>query len=318
MSAFKCSALILILLMTNLASAQGYRTDMTVALDGSGDFTSIQEAIYATKTFPWEPITIHIKNGIYKEKVNIFAWNTHVSLIGESRDGTVITFDDHFDKIDKGRNSTFHTFTMRVAGNDFHAENLTIINSSGPVGQAVALHVEADRASFVNITLKGYQDTLYVAGEGHRSYFKNCYIEGSTDFIFGEGTALFENCEIKSLTNSFVTAASTPKNIDFGLVFNHCKLTAAEGVSQVYLGRPWRHYAKTVFLNSELGEHILPAGWDNWENPANEKTVFYAEYNNSGPGYQPKQRADWATQLSKHRAKKYSLKNIFKDWNPAE
>jgi len=143
-----------------MANAQGYRTEMTVARDGSGDFTRIQDAIYATKTFPYERITIHVKNGIYREKVEVYSWNTRVSLIGESREGTIITFDDHFKKIDKGRNSTFHTYTLRVAGNDFHAQNLTIINSSGAVGQAVALHVEADRASFDNIALRGYQDTL--------------------------------------------------------------------------------------------------------------------------------------------------------------
>jgi pectinesterase len=159
----------LLLALSASLFAQDYRTELTVALDGTGDFTSIQEAINATKGFPHERITIHVKDGVYKEKAEVYAWNTLVSLVGESRDGTIITFDDYFDKVDKGRNSTFHTYTLRVRGNDFHAENLTIINSSGPVGQAVALHVEADRAAFVNVAIKGFQDTLYVAGEGFRS-----------------------------------------------------------------------------------------------------------------------------------------------------
>ena len=305
-----------LLMLSSHVFADEYETNMTVALDGSGDFTSIQQAIDATKTFPWTPITIHIKNGVYKEKVNVYSWNTHLSLVGESQAGTIITFDDHFEKINKGRNSTFHTYTMRVAANDFHAQNLTIINASGPVGQAVALHVEADRASFLNVRMKGFQDTLYLAGEGFRSYFKNCYVEGSVDFIFGAGTALFENCEIKSLTNAYITAASTPKNQDYGLVFNQCKLTAAENVDQVYLGRPWRQFAKTVFLNSSLGAHILPAGWDNWGSQEKELSVFYAEYNNTGAGAKTDKRVPWAKQLTQQQANQYRKENVFKDWQP--
>lgn len=307
----------LFLIFASAAFSQDYRTTMTVALDGSGDFTSIQDAINETKCYPYERITIKVKNGIYREKVEVYAWNTKVSLIGESREGTFITFDDYFDKINKGRNSTFHTFTLRVLGNDFHAENLTIINSAGPVGQAVALHVEADRASFVNVALKGYQDTLYVAGAGFRSYFKDCYIEGSIDFIFGGGTALFENCEIKSLVNSYITAASTPKNQKFGLVFKNCRLTASENVNQVYLGRPWREYAKTVFISTEIGAHVLAAGWHNWDRKANEKTAFYAEYGNFGPGAETEHRVAWSHELNRKNAKSYTRENIFGDWNPS-
>lgn len=298
--------------------AQDYETGFTVAQDGSGDFTRIQDAIDASKTFPYERITIHVKNGTYHEKVEVYHWNPMISLVGESRENTIITHDDHFEKMQKGRNSTFHTYTLRVRGNDFHAENLTIINSSGPVGQAVALHIEADRVSVVNTTLKGYQDTLYIAGEGYRSYFRDCHIEGSVDFIFGEGTALFENCEIKSLADGYVTAASTPRGVAFGFVFNHCVLTAAAGADKVYLGRPWRQYAKTVFIYSKLGEHILPAGWHNWDRAANQTTVFYAEYANTGLGAHTSDRVPWSHQLSGEEARKYTPENIFRDWNPAE
>ncbi|MGA9572396.1 MAG: pectinesterase family protein [Lysobacterales bacterium] len=298
--------------------AQDYETEFTVAQDGTGDFTSIQAAIDASKTFPYERITIHLKNGIYKEKVEVYPWNPNISLIGESRDGAIITFDDYFDKMQRGRNSTIHTYTLRVRGNDFHAENLTIVNSSGPVGQAVALHIEADRVAIVNTTLKGYQDALYVAGEAYRSYFRDCYIEGSVDFIFGEGTALFENCEIKSLDNGYVTAASTPQGIEFGFVFNHCVLSADKGVDKVYLGRPWRQFAKTVFMNSKLGAHILPAGWHNWDRAANETTVYYAEYANSGIGAHTGDRVPWSHPLSGDEARKYTIENIFRGWNPAQ
>jgi pectinesterase len=306
----------LLLTLSTSLFAGDYRTEMTVALDGSGDFTSIQEAIDATKCYPYERITIHVKDGVYREKVEVYAWNTLVSLVGESRDGTVITFDDYFDKVDKGRNSTFHTYTLRVRGNDFHAENLTIINSSGPVGQAVALHVEADRAAFVNVAIKGFQDTLYVAGEGFRSYFRDCYVEGTTDFIFGGGTALFENCEIRSLGNSYITAASTPKNQEFGLVFRNCRLTAGPDVDRVYLGRPWREYARTVFLDCAMGDHITAEGWHNWDRAANEATAFYAEYRSIGPGSNPTGRVAWSKQLSGQSAEGYSMDNLFRGWKP--
>ncbi|MCW9706593.1 hypothetical protein J6I44_06985 [Aliifodinibius sp. 1BSP15-2V2] len=297
------------------ATAQ-YKMEMTVAKDGSGDYRSIQAAVDASKSFPYERITIHIKNGVYREKVKVHAWNPKLTFVGESKDKTIITYDDYFDKIDRGRNSTFFTYTLLVQGNGFQAKNLTVQNTAGPVGQAVALHVEADRAVFENCRFLGNQDTIYLAGEGFRQYFKNSYIEGTTDFIFGQATVVFENSTIHSTSNSYITAASTPKNQPFGFVFMDCKLTADSDVSEVYLGRPWRKYAQTVFINSWLGNHIIPAGWDNWGDPKNEQTVLYAEYENQGPGYKPDQRVEWAQQLSKEEAQIYSLENIFRGWNP--
>lgn len=298
------------------ASAPDYKTQFTVAKDGSGDFTSIQAALDACKSFPYERITIHIKNGVYHEKVLVPSWNTKISLIGENRDSTIITYDDYFKKIDRGRNSTFYTYTLRVDGNDFHAENLTIENSAGPVGQAIALHVEADRCTFVNCRILGNQDTAYLAGEHSRDYFKECFIEGTTDFIFGEATAVFEGCTIESKANSYITAASTPEGVPYGFVFMHCKLTAAAGVTQVYLGRPWRDFAKTVFLHCWLGDQILPQGWGNWGSQQAEKESFYAVYQNEGPGANPGARASWSHQLTAQQAKQYTLKNIFDGWEP--
>lgn len=295
-----------------------YETLLTVAQDGSGDFTSIQQAINATKTFPWSDITIRIKNGVYREKVNIYSWNTRVRLIGESRENTIIRFDDHFNKINLGRNSTFHTYTMRVAGDDFIAANLTIENTAGPVGQAVALHVEADRAAFYNISIKGYQDTLYVAGEGHRSFFSQCYIEGSVDFIFGGGTAYFDQCQIHSLlSNTYVTAASTPENQEYGLVFNQSTFTAEEDVMGVYLGRPWRQFAKTLIVNSHIDSHIHAAGWHNWDNPLSETTVNYLEGNNSGPGASTRSRVSWSKALSEKHSNLISIALVLRDWSPS-
>ena len=311
----------LILFLLVISSAQAFaavKYEITVAQDGSGDFTSIQEAIDASKAFPDQRITISIKNGIYKEKVKVHAWNNRLTLKGESAEKTIITYDDYFGKINRGRNSTFHTYTLLVDADDFIAENLTIENSSGPVGQAVALHVEGDRCEFRNCRILGHQDTVYAAGEKSRHYFVNCYIEGTTDFIFGASTALFDNCVLNSKSNSYITAASTTKGKQFGFVFRNCKLTADKGVDKVYLGRPWRNYAKVVFIGCEMGVQILPEGWNNWRKTEAEKTTFYAEYNCSGPGYQPEQRAAWAHQLSKKQAKKYTPEKILSGWIPVE
>jgi len=278
--------------------------------NGNGNFKTIQEAINASRAFPYERITILVKNGIYKEKVKIHSWNPKITLVGESREGTIITYDDYFNKIGLGRNSTFYTYTMLVEGNDFVGKNLTISNTSGEVGQAVALNVNADRAAFYNCSLLGNQDTLYTSGEGTKNYFNNCYIEGTTDFIFGDATVLFENCDIHSKRDSYITAASTPKEANFGYVFKNCKLTAEPKATQVYLGRPWRIYAKTVYMNCEMGGHIRPEGWENWSKPEAEKTSFYAEYNCTGIGFQPQKRVGWSHQLDKKQAKDYSNEAI--------
>ncbi len=289
---------------------------MIVAQDGSGDFTSIQAAIDATKAFPPEPITIYIKNGIYKEKVCVPSWNPTLSLIGEDVDKTIIIWDDYFKKINRGRNSTFFTHTLRVDADDFYAENLTIENSSGEVGQAVAIHVEGNRCRFHNCKFIGNQDTAYLDGENSNQLFTNCTITGTTDFIFGSATVVFKDCFILSKRNSFITAASTNQGKEFGFVFMNCKLQAAEGVNDVFLGRPWRPYAKTVFLNCELGEHICAQGWRVWSNAENLSTTYYAEYNNTGKSANTDKRIEWAHVLTSKEAKKYTIKNILGTWIP--
>lgn len=295
------------------ASDKKIITLITVAQDGSGDFTKIQEAVYACPAFPYEKVTIFVKNGVYNEKVRIPEWNNNVILKGESKEKTIITFDDNFSKINLGRNSTFYTSTVLVEGDDFSALNLTIKNASGDHGQGIALSVVANRAKISNCDILGNQDTLYISGKDAKQYFTNCYIEGTTDFIFGSATALFENCVIYSIKNSYITAASTPEGAAFGFVFKNCKLTASPEADAMYLGRPWRIYAKTVFIACDLGKHIKPEGWENWSKPEAEKTSFYAEYNCTGLGFQPDKRVSWSHQLSKKEADQYSIENILKD-----
>jgi pectinesterase len=305
------SAIFALLLAFLSFPATAAKYDFVVAKDGTGGYTSIQKAIDACKAFPDARVTIFVKNGIYKEKLVVPSCNTQLSIIGESTDSTIITFDDYFDKINRGRNSTFYTYTLLVQASDFRLENITVENSAGPVGQAVALQVEGDRCVFVNCHILGNQDTLYAAGKLSRQYFNNCTIEGTTDFIFGEATMLFENCAIHAKSDSYITAASTPEGKPFGFVFLNCKLTAAEKAKKVFLGRPWRIYAKVAFIKCEMGSFIAQEGWHNWSKPESEKTTWFAEFGNTGLGASTVKRVLWAHQLTEKDASKFTKEIIF-------
>lgn len=319
--------ILLLFFAVQYISAQEPYLKITVAKDASGDFQSIQEAVNSTRDLGPGEVEIFIKNGVYNEKLVIPTWKHQLTLSGESKDQTIIKGNDYSGKIDSvtgEKLSTFTSYTVLVEGDDIHFRNLSIQNTWCERGQAVALHVEGDRFIAENCNLLGCQDTLYTATEGSRQYYKNCYIEGITDFIFGQATCVFEECTIKSLANSYVTAAATPPNQKFGYVFFDCELIAKDGVDKVYLGRPWRSYAKTVFINSTLGEHIVEKGWDPWTGdqmfPQKEKTTYYAEYQSKGKGASPKTRVAWSHQLTKNELKKYTIQNIFSgnqnDWKP--
>lgn len=318
--------LLLFFSLKTIAQPTTYPNHFTVAQDGSGNFKTIQDAIYAARDLSQQQVTIFIKKGIYKEKIVSPSWKTNISLVGESKDSTIITYNDYatkrlavrdeFLKTDTLR--TYTSYTVLVEGNDCSIENITIKNTAGRIGQAVALHVEGDRFVAKNCVLLANQDTLYSATENSRQYYTNCYIEGTTDFIFGEATVVFQGCIIKSLINSFITAASTRPSQKFGFVFFDCKLIADTAATKVYLGRPWRPYSKTVFIRTEMGKHILKEGWDNWRNPENEKTVLYAEYKSYGPGADMAGRVKWSKQLTAKEVKKYTVSAIFSGWIPVD
>lgn len=290
------------------ADPQKYKYVFTVAKDGSGDYTYIQDAINSMRVYPLAPITLYIKNGVYNEKIELPENNTDVTFVGESVEGTIITFNDYSGR---GKLNTFTSYTAKISGNRFTAENISFVNSAGAVGQALALYVDADKAVFRNCRFIGNQDTIFAAGENSRQYFVGCYIEGTTDFIFGPSTAVFDKCTIRSKSNSYITAANTTKGNAYGFVFLNCKVMADSGVTKVYLGRPWRAWAKTVFLYCELPAQISSSGWHNWDNPENEKTAFYAEYKNTGAGANIGGRVNWAKQLTDKEAATYTLNNIF-------
>lgn len=295
--------------------------DFVVASDGSGDFTIIQDAIDAVPDMRKNRTVIQIKNGTYKEKLVLPASKTNITFVGEDPNKTIITYDDYASKknrfgeeIGTSGSSGFYVF-----GDGFIAKNVTFENSSGPVGQAVAVRIDGDKVIFENCRFLGFQDTLYPHGDHSRQYYKDCYIEGTTDFIFGWSTAMFENCEIYSKEGGqYITAASTLEETEYGLVFINCKLTGDAPDKSVYLGRPWRNYAQTVFINCELGKHIHPEGWHNWSKPDAEKTAFYAEYNSKGAGASEETRVSWSHQLTEEEVSSYTIEAIFKDWNPKE
>lgn len=289
-----------------------------VAKDGSGDFTEIQKAIEAAKSYPLNRIVIYIKKGVYTEKVRIAAWNPDLSLIGEDRDSTIIQFGDYFGSINKGRNSTFYTSTLSIEAAGVICRHLTIENTAGPVGQAIALSVLGDQCLIEDCKILGHQDTFFATGPHTHVYLNRCQISGTTDFIFGDATVLLKNCLIYCKADSYIVAASTPKDQPFGIVLDGCTIEAAAGVNRVYLGRPWRPYAKTVYLHTRMGDFITAVGWDNWRNKANESTAYYGEYQSIDMGSKKNpdmaKRASWSHQLNKKEANRYTTERILGSW----
>ncbi|MCS3157510.1 pectinesterase family protein [Phocaeicola dorei] len=305
----KVLGLLLLLVAVSGTWAQERQDTIVVSRDGTGNFRTLQEAIESARAFMDYTVTIYVRNGVYKEKVIVPSWVENIDIIGEDRDKTIITYDDHANINKMG---TFRTYTVKVEGSDITFKNLTIENNAAQLGQAVALHTEGDRLKFINCRILGNQDTIYTGAKFTRLYFKDCYIDGTTDFIFGPSTALFEDCIIRSKRNSYVTAASTPKEAKYGYVFKHCKLTAEPGVDKVYLGRPWRPYAYTLFIECELGKHIVSAGWHNWGKQSNEETARYMEYKNTGEGANASERVAWSKQLTKKEAEAVTVDAIFR------
>jgi pectinesterase len=281
-----------------LATASRVEAAITVAADGSGQFKSVQDAIMSVPDgTAANPVFIHIKPGTYKEPIYVQREKRFFHLVGEDPKTTVLTFDLYANIPGKDGKpiGTFRTPSTTIDADDFTAENLTFENSAGPVGQALAIRVDGDRAVFRNCRFLGHQDTIFL--NRGRQYFDHCYIEGTTDFIFGGATAYFDDCDVHCLASSYITAAATPDFQPFGFVFRNCRITAEPGI-KMYLGRPWRGYAAVTFLDCELPPAIRSAGWHNWDHPEREATARYAEFGSTGPGANPSARVKWARQLT--------------------
>ncbi len=294
--------------------------DVVVASDGSGNYRTVQAAINAAPGSRTSWYTIYIKNGKYREVVTVD--KPYLQLIGQSADATVITYDNYASRV----GSTSGSATAFFKAKNFIARNITFENSfdypnsSAANKQAVAAEPMADRQVFVNCRFTGYQDTLYV--RSGRSYFKDCYISGNTDFIFGDGTAVFDNCDIYSRPKNggCISAPSTLASTAYGLIFLNCNVTGPS--TGVWLGRPWHPSSSTtsiksnaVYLNCYLGSHIATNGWTSMSGvyPATERLW---EYKNSGPGAQVNSSR---TQLSASQAAGYTVSNILRgsdNWNP--
>ena len=312
------------------------RYDFVVDPDGRGDFLTVQDAIDAVPDYRGRVTTILVKPGIYHERLIIPASKSRLRISGCGAENTVITWDNAARRLWPDTDEEMGTFgsaSVFVDADDVSFEDLSIRNDAGIgdlVGQAVALSTGGDRLFFRRCHIFGNQDTIYTGGRRNseggpcRSYYLDCLIEGTTDFIFGQGTCVFENCEIRSKKNSYITAASTAEGDEYGYVFINCRLTAEPQADKVYLGRPWRDYAKVVWINCEMGGHIRPEGWHNWNRPEREKTAYYAEYGSSGPGAAPDSRVGWSHQLTAGQAEAYSLGRIMgaecfaSPWNPLD
>lgn len=281
-----------------------------VSADGSADQRTVQAAVDSIPAGSHDRVVISIKPGVYKERIRVARDKGPVTFHGEGKSPaeTVLTFNYSAKSVENGKEvGTSGSYSTLIEAADFVADNVTFENSAGDVGQAVALRTTADRAAFRNCRFLGWQDTLYT--QDGRCYFEDCYIEGRVDFIFGRSTAVFNRCEIHSKNGGYVTAAATPQESKFGYVFLDCKLTG-EGDAKPYLGRPWRPYAAVAYVRCEIGPHVRPEGWDNWRNPANEKTARYAEYKCTGPGAVTDKRVAWSRQLTDEEAKTYTVRNV--------
>ena len=332
--------------------------DLVVAQDGSGDFMTIQEAIMAVPDYNGEELKILVAPGIYHEKLVVPESKSHVTLIARTEGEVVITNDDYANKVSSvtGRKlGTSGSATAYIYAPYFEAIGIVFENTASNasfaqggrgVGQAVAALVAGDCVVFRRCKFLGHQDTLYAYGRKSdpktkeaieaaktqripenmqsRQYYEDCYIAGTVDYIFGWATAYFNRCELHCLGDGYVTAAATPQGQNYGYVFNNCSITAKPGV-KTYLGRPWRHYAQTVFLNCTLDECVNPQGWQTWPNKETgadgSATAFYAEYNSKGAGANPKQRAAWSKQLTTKMAERFTAPEVLKgydNWNPVK
>ncbi|MCX6315781.1 MAG: pectinesterase family protein [Bacteroidetes bacterium] len=289
-----------------------------VAQDGSGDFTRIQDAFNSIPYRNQQPVVIFIKAGVYREKLFLDSTKDHVCLMGADKYNTILTWDDHTGKLSPNGDTinTRTSWSVKIKAAQFRAYNITFRNEAGfTAGQAVAVESSGDRALFSNCRFTGHQDVLFLNNEQSRQYFQDCYIEGTTDFIFGSSTAWFDHCDIYSKKNSHVTAASTPATNKWGFVFNECTLRGDTSLHNVSLGRPWRPYAAVTYLQCNIGAHIKPEGWSNWNNTDNYKTTRYAEYKSYGPSADPSKRVVWSKQLTETEAKEYNREFYLANWN---
>ena len=292
---------------------------LVVAQDGKGNYKTVQEAFNTIPPNNKKSILIYVKKGVYREKIYLDSTRNFVTLEGEDKFTTILIWNDHTGKVSPSGDSinTRTSWSCKIRADNFTARNITFENDAGfTAGQAVAMESDGDKAIFKNCRFVGNQDILFTNNEKSRQYYEDCYIEGTTDFIFGSSTVWFQQCHIHSKKNSHVTAASTPKEHPFGYVFNDCVLTGDTSIHSASLGRPWRPYGNVIYMHCYIGPQIRAEGWSNWNTTDYFKTARYSEYNNYGPSADPLRRVSWSKQLTEQEAKQVTLKNVFPGWDP--
>jgi len=307
----------LVSLLTTAALAQ----DVHVKVDPNGgggvtsndNFVTIQQALDHAPEAPHGRIYISVAPGTYRERIHVTQNRPRVTLMGMGKDpGEVVIVAGQNAKSAGG---TFFTETAEINGENFEADNVTFQNDAGPTGQAVAISVRSDRAVFKHCRFLGDQDTLFA--DYGRQYYVDSYIEGGVDFIFGNATAVFEHDEIHEIRSGYLTAQSrTAEEQATGYVIDHSKVTDAGTTSadgkapSLFLGRPWRVYSRVVVMNSELPEQLSQAGWSAWGRADPMPKAYYAEFNNSGPGWRPTERVAWSHQLTAKDAEAFTAKKF--------
>ena len=311
--------------------------ELYVSAKGDKEFCEVGEALEAAKRYVDKEVIIHIAPGVYKERIVVA--QEHVSFVGVDAERTILTYSDGADHLMENgeKRGTFRTPSVLIDADYFYANNITFKNEAGQgnqVGQALAVYADGDHLVFENCRFEGYQDTLFAAPlplkemqpggfKGPKEFaprklgthfYKNCYIAGNVDFIFGGATAYFEDCEIfmrnrEGDVKGYVTAPSTFEHVKYGFVFNHCRFTSDCPAESCYLGRPWRNYAKTVIVNSEIGAHIKKEGWHDWNKKDAWETMFFAEYGNTGEGAS-QERAPFVHMLTAEEAQSYTREHV--------
>lgn len=319
---------------TLVAALSGATGNRLIVSKKGGRFRTVQEAIDAVPRGNQRPVTIEVRKGIYTERITVPRDKPFIRLVGEDAQNTVLTYN----LSTATTTETRYTASTYVFADNFDAENIAFENTYGTGSQAVALFVGADRVIFRGCRFLGWQDTLYVNGPGchfvpqplaptdanncaaGRQYFERCYIEGHVDFIFGDAAAVFRDCRIHSKGAGYLTAQSrTYPEQTSGFVFDRCRLTGENTGRGVFLGRPWRPYSQTVFLNCSMGEHIRPEGWSVWNGNRNHETAYYGEYQSEGPGANPEKRVAWSHQLTAEQASRFGSADYLKGsdgWKP--
>ena len=294
--------------------------EIVVAADGTGQFRTVQEAVMSVPSgTASSPVVIRIRPGVYKELIYVQREKRFFRFVGEDAARTVLTYGLHanLSGLDGKPIGTFRTPSTQIDADDFRAENITFENSAGPVGQALAIRVDGDRAVFRNCRFLGWQDTILL--NRGRQYFEQCYIAGHVDFIFGASVAFFDRCHIHCLRTGYITASSAPQDQRFGFVFSRGRITGEPGVT-TYLGRPWRDFSAVAFLDTEMSNVVRPEGWHNWNRPEREKTARYREYASTGEGASAGTRVGWARLLTRADAETMTPAAVLggeDGWNPA-